>query len=47
MLLVLHALETVVVFKHVKRYQGPVAVSMLLSVLWLPLARAARAERAG
>ena len=51
MLLVLHALETVVVFKHVKRYQGPVAVSVLLSVLfgvlhWLPLARAARAERA-
>lgn len=49
-LLGLHALETVAMFKHVKRYQGPVALSVLLSVLfgllhWLPLAKAARAAR--
>ena len=41
-----HALELLVMFKHVKRYQGPLAVSILLTLLygllhWLPLSRQA------
>ena len=43
-LLVAHVLETVVMFKYVKRYQGPLAISVLLSILfglahWRPLMR--------
>jgi len=43
-LLAIHLLETIVMFKHVKKYQGPVGTSILLSLLfgllhWLPLAK--------
>ncbi len=39
-----HFIEVIVMFKHVKRYQGPLVVSVLLTLLfglghWLPLAR--------
>lgn len=49
-LLVIHALEIVVMFKHVRLYRGPLAVSMLLTLLfgllhWKPLADAQK--RAG
>jgi len=42
-LLVIHALEIVVMFKQVRLYRGPLAVSMLLTLLfgllhWKPLA---------
>ena len=42
-LLVVHALELVFVFKHVRRYPGPLALSVLLTLLygllhWKPLA---------
>lgn len=44
LLLGAHALEAVLMFKHVKRYPGPLAVSLLLTLLfgllhWLPLSR--------
>lgn len=44
LLLAAHALEAVVMFKHVKRYPGPLAISLLLTLLfglahWLPLSR--------
>jgi hypothetical protein len=44
-LLVIHALEIVVMFKQVRLYHGPLAVSMLLTLLfgllhWKPLADA-------
>jgi hypothetical protein len=50
-LFVIHALETVVMFKHVKFYNGPLAKSIGLSLLygllhWLPLARAAKRSSA-
>jgi len=40
---VIHALEIVVMFKQVRLYRGPLAVSMLLTLLfgllhWKPLA---------
>ncbi|TXH86484.1 MAG: hypothetical protein E6Q78_16935 [Rhodoferax sp.] len=43
-LLGVHVLETIVMFKHVKAYQGPLWKSVCLSLLfgllhWLPLAR--------
>jgi uncharacterized protein YhhL (DUF1145 family) len=43
-LLAIHLLETVVMFKHVRKYQGPLATSILLSLLfgllhWLPLSK--------
>lgn len=46
-LLAVHALETVVMFKHVKSYNGPLATSIVLSLLfgllhWMPLAKANR-----
>ena len=53
--LAIHLIELVVMFKHVKRYQGPLAVSMLLTLLfgmlhWKPLAdehaKAQQAEQA-
>jgi uncharacterized protein YhhL (DUF1145 family) len=49
-LLVIHAIEAVVMFKHVRRYEGPLAVSILLTLLfgllhWKPLA--AKAAREG
>jgi hypothetical protein len=42
-LLAIHALETVVMFKHVRLYPGPLAVSIVLTLLygllhWKPLA---------
>jgi uncharacterized protein YhhL (DUF1145 family) len=42
-LLILHALELVFMFKHVRKYRGPLAVSVLLTLLfgllhWKPLA---------
>ena len=48
-LLTAHALEAVLVFKHVRRYPGPLAVSLLLTLLfgllhWLPLSRQAAAR---
>ncbi|MFT5643738.1 MAG: hypothetical protein ACI83P_001285 [Janthinobacterium sp.] len=50
-LLVIHALELVFVFKHVRLYRGSLAVSMVLTMLfgllhWKPLAaRQAQKER--
>lgn len=46
-MLVAHAVELLVMFKHVKRYRGPLAVSVLLTMLfgllhWKPLADAAK-----
>lgn len=43
-LLALHAAELAFAFKHVRRYQGALAVSVLLTLLfgllhWLPLAK--------
>lgn len=52
-LLLLHAVELVVVFKHVRLYRGALAVSVLLTLLfgllhWKPLAdRQARARQQG
>jgi hypothetical protein len=44
LLFVLHVLELPIAFKHLKKYQGPLAVSVVLSLLfgflhWLPLSR--------
>ena len=41
-LLILHALELAFMFKHVRKYRGPLAVSVLLTLLfgllhWKPL----------
>lgn len=41
--LAIHVIEMAVMFKHVKRYQGPLVISMLLTLLfgllhWKPLA---------
>ena len=46
MLLAVHALELVVMFKHVRLYPGALAVSIVLTLLfgllhWRPLAKAA------
>ena len=46
-LLGVHVLECLLAFKHIKRYSGPLWVSLALSLLfgllhWMPLARAAR-----
>jgi uncharacterized protein YhhL (DUF1145 family) len=46
-MLMVHAVELLVMFKHVKRYPGPLAVSVLLTMLfgllhWKPLADAAQ-----
>jgi uncharacterized protein YhhL (DUF1145 family) len=43
-LLVIHAVETLLVFKHVRKYNGPLPVSIALSLLfgvlhWMPLAK--------
>ena len=48
-MLMAHAVELLVMFKHVKRYPGPLAVSVLLAMLfgllhWKPLADTARKE---
>lgn len=48
-LLAVHVLETVLMWRHVKAYRGPLGVSVLLSLLfgllhWLPLARQNRAR---
>lgn len=42
----IHILETVVMFRHVRSYRGPLAISIVLSLLfgllhWKPLADAA------
>lgn len=42
-ILAIHVIEMAVMFRHVKRYRGPLAVSMLLTLLfgllhWKPLA---------
>ena len=49
-LLVVHAIEVVVCFKYVKLYQGPIAVSIGLTLLfgllhWKPLANAAARQK--
>lgn len=46
-MLAVHAAELAVMFKHVKRYPGPLAISVLLTMLfgllhWKPLADAAK-----
>ena len=46
-ILLLHAIELLFVFGHVRRYRGPVAVSVLLTLLfgflhWKPLADEAK-----
>ena len=46
-MLAVHAVELAVMFKHVKRYPGPLAISVLLTMLfgllhWKPLADAAK-----
>jgi uncharacterized protein YhhL (DUF1145 family) len=46
-LIVVHALEMLFVFKHIKSYPGPLLISVVLSLLfgllhWLPLAKANR-----
>jgi hypothetical protein len=46
-LLALHALEAIVMFKHVRRYEGALATSILLCLLfgllhWKPLADRSR-----
>jgi len=48
-MLMAHAVELLVMFKHVKRYPGPLAVSVLLAMLfgllhWKPLADAAKQD---
>ena len=48
-LLAAHALEVAVAFRHVKLYKGPLAVSIVLTLLfgflhWMPLARARAAS---
>jgi len=50
-LLAAHAIEVVVCFKHLKLYQGPIAVSIVLTLLfgllhWKPLANAAARKTA-
>ena len=50
-LLAAHALEALVMFKHVRRYRGSLAVSVLLTLLfgllhWKPLADAAARDAA-
>jgi hypothetical protein len=50
-LLALHALELVFMFRHVRLYRGPLAVSVLLTLLfgllhWKPLADARARELA-
>lgn len=49
--LVIHLIEIVVAFKHVRAYQGPLAVSMLLTLLfgflhWKPIADRAKSNPA-
>ena len=44
-LLAIHVLETIVAYKHIKTYKGPLWQSLVLALLfgllhWLPLARA-------
>jgi uncharacterized protein YhhL (DUF1145 family) len=51
-LLAIHVFEAIVAFKHIKTYQGPLWLSLLLALLfgllhWLPLARAAKATGRG
>jgi hypothetical protein len=51
-ILLLHAVEVFFAFRHVRRYRGPLAVSVLLTLLfgllhWKPLADAAAAHRSG
>lgn len=51
-LLAIHVLELLVMFRHVRRYQGPLAVSILLTLLfgmlhWKPLADAHAGALAG
>ena len=46
-IVLLHALELLFAFRHIRRYRGPLAVSVLLTLLfgvlhWKPLADAAR-----
>ena len=46
-MLIAHAVELAVMFKHVKRYPGPLAISVLLAMLfgllhWKPLADTAK-----
>ncbi len=48
-LLTLHVLELILMFKHVRKYRGPLLVSVLLTLLFgllhcKPLADAAKAE---
>ena len=48
-ILLVHVLELVYAWRHVKHYQGPLIVSVVLTLLfglfhWRPLARAARSS---
>lgn len=50
-LIAIHAIETLVAFKYVKAYDGPLGKSVALSLLygllhWLPIARRVRAAAA-
>ncbi len=50
-LLILHALEVVFMFKHVRKYRGALLVSVLLTLLfgllhWRPLAKAQGSKQA-
>lgn len=49
-LLVIHAIEVVVVFKYIRLYQGPLALSIVLTLLfgllhWKPLANQAAGKK--
>ena len=50
LLLVVHMLEVPIAWRHIKLYQGPLAVSILFTLLfgfvhWLPLKRSAEAAQ--
>ena len=50
-ILAIHALELLLAFRHVRRYRGPLAVSVLLTMLfgmlhWKPLAEKSSSSRA-
>ena len=50
--LFIHVIEVVVMFKQVRLYQGPLAISIVLTLLygllhWKPLENAAKAAKAG
>lgn len=51
-LLLIHALECLLAYRYIKLYEGPLAKSLVLSLLfgllhWMPLARKARHAASG